>query len=125
MKIKKIIRIPVFIDKYVLENIPSLNNYIESFKNGIIESDLYEYYNENAQRCFKTNVYLVDMISFIDFYILKSKLDHYYKCIYEDELNLPKSISNELFTVELDNGEIIDIFIEYSKYNNIVFVQSK
>ena len=125
MKIKKIIRMPLFIEKYLLNNTLYLQEYYDSFYNNINSLDLVEYYNDKNERCFETNIYLSDMISFSSFYIVKSQLDYYYKCKYEDELNIPKSISNETFTVELDNEEVIDIFIEYSKFNSLIFIQSK
>lgn len=46
------------------------------------------------------------IIKFAEFYIEKSKLDYKYNCVYEDEIDMPKSIINEFFVVLIDNQKV-------------------
>lgn len=56
----------------------------------------------------------------IKFYKDKSKLDHYYRCKYEDELDIPKSIANETYGIQIDDGRILYVTLSYNFDHDIL-----
>lgn len=47
----------------------------------------------------------------IKFFMDKSKLDRYYICGYEVDLEIPRSVSNEAFEIELDDETSLSVYI--------------
>ena len=113
MKIKEFISIPKFIDKYINKNECGVENFTHDFCKIMMELEF-----ECKPNGENSNIYLFDskdnysIKRFLEFYFNKSKLDYKFKCTYEDELNLSKSISNELFVVASIDDKIITMYID-------------
>ena len=113
MYIKSIKGIPVFIGRYFNEGKISMHD-IQEFEEILTDSEYFKY---------DTNKYATKLKSkpaLVDFYIKHSKLDKYYNCKYEDELDLPKSIMNELYAVKVIGGEINNISLDYNDEENLL-----
>lgn len=132
MKITNIIEIPKFISIYINKGIDDidyqlhsfckylLNRKVDSFSIDSETEDINEYRFE----------YIVDATSydikyFINFYLDKLKLDYKFNCLYEEETELPKSLSNEIFIIELetDDGSKLDtikVYIESFESDKLI-----
>ena len=90
MRIKYINKIPIFIGKYynmglvTIDEINELNTLLMRPEYSITNDDKYVATINEAPYLLK-------------FYIEKSKIDKFGNCKYEDELEISKSLSNELF----------------------------
>ena len=124
MKLNEFIAIPKFIDKYIDNNDScSMSVITHDFCKLMLDLEFEEVY-ENG-KCYYSvdskNLYAINR--FIDFYIDKSKMDFKYTCKYELELNLGKSIMNELFILKFDNGLIASLYID-SFVDGIIILKS-
>ena len=114
MKLTAINKLPRFIGEYF--NAEMISHYeIKAFSNLLLSLD-YTLLDDNKLICVLDN-----KPEFIDFYITKSKLDEHYFCKYEDELGVPKSISNETYTVELEGGKV-DVLLEFDDECNCLIL---
>ena len=128
MKITNIIEIPSFISNYINKGIDDidyqlhsfckflLNRKIDSFK--IDEDECYQFEYNIDSTCY-------DIKYFINFYIEKSELNCKYECLYETETDISKSVSNEIFTVELESDDgskldTIEVIIESFKSDKLI-----
>lgn len=103
-KITEIKDIPVFIDKYISEDKSGrLSNDAHFFCNVVKNLDFTRITDNRNKTLYRATV--TDKLPIIDFYLKKSRLDHKYECLYEVELNLPKSIDNELFKASYEDKE--------------------
>ena len=104
LKIASIESIPRFIGLYFNEHQISMHE-ISQFDKLL---------NELYFTCIDTDEYITSTNhnNFITFYLEKTRLDRYLNCKYEDELDIPKSISNELFVARTNNGDLIQFIIE-------------
>lgn len=116
-KIKQIVAVPTFIDKYIESKKDNqINSIILNDFCNIIKK--LEYKINDSEYIFNVgDNYTVKR--FVNFYIDKSELSREYKCKYEDELDIPKSISNELFTIEFEDKCIV-LYIK--KYSNDLLI---
>ena len=115
MRIKSVIRIPKFIGEYFNKDIISLDE-IKSFSEFLLSIDYTLL--DNGQLIY----YIDNKPEFINFYLEKSKLDNYYFCKYEDELDIPKSVSNETYTVELESGGKVDVLLDFDDNSNCLIL---
>ena len=115
MKIRSIRKIPRFIGEYFNEGVLSYDD-IGDFSKLLTTLD-YTLIDDTKLICILDN-----KPKFIDFYLDKSKLDRQYLCKYEDELDLPKSIANEIYTVELIYGGRVNISMDYDDECNCLIL---
>lgn len=115
MYIESIKGIPVFIGKYFNAGKISIDD-IKEFENILIKSE-YFFYNKN-----KYATKLNSKPALIDFYIKYSKVDIHGNCIYEDELDLPKSIYNEVYKLQVVGGNKINVSIDYINEENLLIL---
>jgi hypothetical protein len=110
LQIKQIEKIPRFIGKYYnkgvisLKDINEFNSFLEKLNFAVTSDDRY------------VTTIQDDIPKLLSFYIDKSKLNSEYKCKYEDELDISKSISNELYKFDTIYGSFnatIDYKDEY------------
>ena len=106
MQIRSVTKIPKFIGLYFNEgkiSLKEINEFSELLKN----------------RCFtllndKSLVTVIeDKSILVDFYLDKSRLDRNYNCKYEEELEISKSVYNEIYTVELSSGGKINVTLDF------------
>lgn len=115
LRILSVKSIPRFIGEYFNKNLISFDD-IKEFSKILIstEFDYIEYSNNQY-------IGFLDYTpKLIKFYKDKSKLDHYYRCKYEDELDIPKSISNEVYVLQLIDESIISVSLLYNFDCNIL-----
>lgn len=125
MKFTSVVNVPVFIESYIFaDKSGTLEEFTHIFCNDIMNLDFNKYIKNNT---IYYEAYITNDISkrFIQFYLEKSQLDHYYDCKYEDEKNISKSISNELFEVEIDNTYIVHIYIDSFENDKLIFAVIK
>ena len=117
MKIHNIDKIPKFIGLYFnkdMIDLETINRFIKSLEYSSIE----KYNDENIYRI---NYDPIDDNKFLNFYFLKSRVNLNNKCLYEEELEIPKSISeNECFTGIIDDEEVKFSFIGLE--NNYLYI---
>jgi hypothetical protein len=108
-KIISIEDIPLFLkksDTYYLNLVYEFINILLNLSVDNIDENYIMIYNKNINN------------KFIDYYLDQVKIDKYtYAVKYEDELDIPKSVLNEIFKIKLDNGKIYDVIIK-SYINN-------
>ena len=115
MRILSVKSIPRFIGEYFNKKLIDIKTINEFSK--LLTTIEFDYF-KNENRYYGYLSYTPELIKF---YKDKSKLDHYYRCKYEDELGLPKSVSNEIYSVQLDNNEIINVTLLYDfKFNILI-----
>jgi len=115
MIIQSIVKIPRFIGEYF--NIGLLSDrVIAEFSETLKRS----YFTLDNDRCYICT--LKEKPEFIDFYINKSKLDDKYECIYENEIDIPKSIYNEIYVIEIDDGRVLNISLKYNDENDCLIL---
>lgn len=115
LKIKYINNIPKFIGEYYnkgeisLEDINSFNSFLTKLNFSVTNDDKYVTTIDEEPKLLK-------------FYIDKSKLDRQYRCKYEEELNIAKSVSNELYKFDTIYGSF-DATIDYKdEYKCLILV---
>ena len=113
MYIRSILGIPRFIGLYF--NKGEVNsNYINEFSDVLLNS---AYFSREPNKYFAILNYKPKLI---DFYIDKSKLDYNYRCKYEEELDIAKSIYNELYTIKIIGGKILKVSLDYIENEDIL-----
>ena len=115
MKIRSIRKIPRFIGEYFNEGILTYDD-INEFSKLLVTLD-YTLIDDTKLTCI-----LDCKPKFIDFYLDKSKLDKKYICKYEEELDIPKSIYNEIYTVELIYGGTTNVSLDYDEECNCLIL---
>ena len=116
MRILSVKSIPRFIGEYFnkkLIDIKTINEFSKLLPT--IEFDCFK--NEN-----RYYGYLSYTPELIKFYKDKSTLDHYYRCKYEDELDIPKSVANETYGIQIDDGRILYVTLLYNFDHNILIL---
>lgn len=121
MKIRDFLGLPNFINKYIERKEPGLdilsNDFCKILKEIDYKISKYEYkYNYEFE---VGDNYTIKR--FMEFFFTKSKLDNKYNCIYEMELDISKSSTNEFFLAELESGAIISLFVKSYKNGILVF----
>ena len=115
MKIKTINKLPRFIGEYFNEKIISYDE-LKAFSSLLLSLD-YTLLDDNKLICV-----LDTKPAFVDFYLEKSRLDEHYFCKYEDELEVPKSISNEIYKIELESGGKIEVLLDFDDNSNCLIL---
>lgn len=120
MRIINISKIPIFITEYIKSNKYNLESQLSKFKSLIINRPAN---NINISNDIMTLTYNLDESNyeiryFASFYIESSKLDDILECKYENELNISKSFSNEVFSGTIKMGS------DDSEEDNIDFIIS-
>jgi hypothetical protein len=122
MKFINIIDVPIFIKSYIFDDKSgTIENFTHIFCKYIMSIEFIEFTNEQKEICYKYIIKDSMVRDYIIFYLDKSKLDFYFQCKYENEKDIPKSLANELFTVELENNNIVKLYIESFDHNIITF----
>ena len=133
MKITNIIEIPKFISKYINHDIDDIDCQLHSFCQYLLNRKVDSFNiqsesedNEIYQLEYILDDKLYDIKYFINFYLEKSELDSKLNCLYEMETDLSKSLSNELFAVEIetDDGsklDTINIYIDSYVSDKLTF----
>lgn len=119
-ELESVIDIPEFIKAYInLEGYEWLEEETHNFCALLMDLQYHQITKEN----FPT--YLVDIFipstKFLDFYFEKMNIDKRGFCPYEEELELPQSVSNELFTVVIDGKELELVIDSYEDRRLIMF----
>jgi len=115
MKITNIIEVPKFISNYINNGIEDIDYQLHSFCRFLLYSPITSLTSmcteddDNYQIEYTVDETSYDIKYFINFYIKKSKEDSVGNCLYESETNLPKSLSNETFKVELESDDGIKL----------------
>lgn len=104
MQILSVESIPKILGLYFNENHVSIDD-LHNFKS-IFKGELITIFEDNKYVVCFNQRYKV-----IDFLLEKTKLDRYYNCKYEEDLQIPKSVSNESFDIKLDNNITISVYI--------------
>ena len=111
MKITNIIEIPKFISSYISNNIDNIDYHLHSFCKLLLTKSIATFGSDNE--IFKLEYEVpqeeYSIRYFINFYLEKSDIDCKGDCIYEIETNVTKSLSNEVFEVELKTDEDSDL----------------
>lgn len=117
LRILSVKSIPRFIGEYFNKNLISFDN-IKEFSKILISTE-FDYLKHSNNQYIGFLDYTPELIKF---YKDKSKLDHYYRCKYEDELDIPKSISNEVYVLQLIDESIISVSLLYNFDHNILLL---
>ena len=115
LRILSVKSIPRFIGEYFNKNLISFDD-IKEFSKILISTE-FDYLKHSNNQYIGFLNYTPELIKF---YKDKSKLDHYYRCKYEDELDIPKSISNEVYVLQLIDESIISVSLLYNFDHNIL-----
>lgn len=115
LRILSVKSIPRFIGEYFNKNLISFDD-IKEFSKILISTE-FDYLKHSNNQYIGFLDYTPELIKF---YKDKSKLDHYYRCKYEDELDIPKSISNEVYVLQLIDESIISVSLLYNFDHNIL-----
>lgn len=125
MKLDEFVSYPKFIDKYIENGDTGLSILVNDFCKVLIEiNTIQTHVDDNGKNIYYIKVgdnYTIRR--FVDFYIDKSKLSCKYECKYEDELDLPKSILNEVFVVGI-NGKPKTLYIDSYNGDTIKLINS-
>lgn len=113
MKITNIIEIPSFISSYITKGIDDIDYQLHSFCRFLLNRKIDSFKideDENYQFEYIVDETSYDIKYFINFYLEKSELNCKYECLYETETDISKSVTNEIFKVELetDDGSKLD-----------------
>ena len=68
----------------------------------------------------KDIILVIHIINFLELYIALSSLDSKYACIYEEELGIAKSSTNELFCLEYNQTNYV-VSIEEFEDGTLIF----
>ena len=115
MKIKSIVKIPRFIGEYFNNEVLSIDM-IKDFSNLLLSLN-YTLVDDEKLICI-----LDEKPEIVDFYLDKSRLDDHYNCKYEDEVGVPKSISNEIYLIELESGGKVEVVLEFDEEYNCLML---
>lgn len=98
----KIISLPEFIDKYIKLGYPLIKDYSDAFSNSISKYEAEKFSFVGKAKLVIRDIRDTDyaIINFLELYFALSGLDCKYRCVYEDELDIPKSTDNESFIIE-------------------------
>ncbi len=113
MKITNIIEVPLFISNYINKGIDDIDYQLHSFCRFLLNRKIDSFKmeeDENYQFEYNIDNTSYDIKYFINFYLEKSELNCKFECLYETETDISKSVSNEIFKVELetDDGSKLD-----------------
>lgn len=121
MRILSVKSIPRFIGEYFnkkLIDIETINEFSKLLTTTKFDQLKYNKYSSKAEYIGVLN-YTPELIKF---YKDKSTLDHYYRCKYEDELDIPKSVANETYGIQIDDGRILYVTLLYNFDHNILIL---
>lgn len=122
MKFTDIVKVPVFIESYIFDDESgTLEELTHIFCNDIMNLE-FNMYTKNNVIYYETYITNNDSKRFINFYLEKSQLSYCYQCRYEDEKDISKSISNEVFEVGINDTDTINIYIDSFKNDKLIFV---
>lgn len=116
MYVREIKEIPTFIGKYFNINEVFIDD-IKEFHEILLNSEYY-FYDKN-----KYATKLKYKPALVDFYIKHSKIDRYGNCLYEDELDLVKSISYEIYKLRVVGGEIKSFSIDFDEEESLLILK--
>ena len=108
MYIKAIKCIPMFISRYLNNDKISIDS-VKEFDEILLNSEYY-FYDKN-----KYATELKYKPALIDFYKKYSQVDRYGNCLYENDLDLPKSIYYEIYSLRVISGEIKFVSIDFDE----------
>lgn len=115
LKILSVQSIPKFIGEYFNKGSIKLDD-IHNFSEILLNNNFEKLYDD------KYIVHLEEEPKLIKFYLEKSKLDHYCRCKYEDELDISKSFTNECYKLKIDNDKIISATFAYDEKFNLLIL---
>ena len=116
MQIKRVEKIPRFIGEYYNKGIVSLKD-IEEFNTFLAKLNFAVTSDDKYVATIQDEV-----PKLLLFYIYKSKLNNEYECQYEDELDMPKSISNELYQFDTIYGSFKATLDYKDEYKCLILV---
>ena len=116
MRILSVKSIPRFIGEYFNKKLIDIKTINEFSK--LLTTIEFDYF-KNENRYYGYLSYTPELIKF---YKDKSTLDHYYRCKYEDELDIPKSVANETYGIQIDDGRILYVTLLYNFDHNILIL---
>ena len=105
-KIEEIVNVPIFIQKYIEIGVEYFNNFILNDFCNIIKNAEYtmEAVDGHYEYLFDVGINNYTVKRFIEFYFNKSSLRSDYSCPYEEELDIPQSVSNEIFVIKFEEN---------------------
>ena len=122
MCITKIISFPEFINTYINLGYHIIEEYANNFSKAITKYEV-----EKISLLGKPKLVIrgirnddYDIVNFLELYIALSSLDSKYACIYEDELGIAKSSTNELFCLEYNQTNYV-VSIEEFEDGTLIF----
>ena len=115
MYIKAIEEIPIFVGRYFNVGKISMTD-INEFSD-ILKNSEFFFYDKNK---YATKLKYKPVLVYL--YIKYSKLDRYGHCRYEEEIDLFKSISNEIYKLRLLGDEKINVTIDYNEEDNLLIL---
>jgi hypothetical protein len=121
-KIVEIIDVPEFIKRYIEQDKSgTISELTHIFCTEILVSDIEYCVKEKTTHLYIDTLHNTKIAEFADLYLEKSELDHYLNCKYEDELDLYKSINNELFKIKIsDVDKIMEFKIDSLENNTMI-----
>jgi hypothetical protein len=124
-KIEEIVNVPIFIQKYIEVGVEHFNGVILNDFCNIIKNTEYstKTVNGHYEYLFDVGVNNYTVKRFIEFYFNKSSLKSDYSCPYEEELDLPQSVSNEIFVIKFEENIFalaVDRYIDNILYFRLV-----
>lgn len=117
MRILSVKSIPRFIGEYFNKKLIDIETINEFSK--LLTTIEFDYFKSNNNWFYGSLPYTPELIKF---YKDKSTLDHYYRCKYEDELDIPKSVANETYGIQIDDGRILYVTLLYNFDHNILIL---
>lgn len=104
-KLEEIVSVPTFIQKYIEKEAEHFSNVILVDFCNIIKNAKYSinHVNNHEEYIFNVGENNYTVKRFIEFYLDKSLLKNDLSCRYEEELDLPKSVSNEVFIIKFED----------------------
>lgn len=125
MKFVDIIEIPKFIEKYISVNGYMIEKYTHTFCAYLLKTEFEKIIDKSNNIKYMADVNDKTISCCIDFYLDKSELNYYYECKYESEIGVPKSITNEIFKIQLEDGKEVELYIESFKDNKLILAVLK
>ena len=129
MKLLSISDSPVFINKYIEQGDNLLAKYLSDFLRFITKREIWKFSSTGSTN-FLLEYDLKDedynIRYFAEYYLNKVKLDNKYECQYEEDLDIPKEIANEVFkgvleivTVATIHDENVEFIIDSCEFNKL------
>ena len=115
MYIKSIKGIPVFVGRYFNTGKISITD-INEFDD-ILKNSEFFFYGKNK---YATRLKYKPVLVYL--YIKYSKLDRYGNCRYENDLNISKSVSNEIYTLKILGDEEIKVTLDYDDEDSLLIL---